>query len=108
MWPFKATSGGTAPETPTDTSNARLTQVESDLRMLRGEWEDTYERVMRALRRLNKRHQDLDRRESADEETHQEPPGATISGIPGMDPISAAIHARRARAVPPGGNGQGR
>jgi hypothetical protein len=107
MWPFKARSGEPAPTTPAETTTLRLDKLESDLRMMRGEWEDTYERVMRALRRLNKRAQDMDKREEREQESAQEPPGATIPGMPSLDPISAAIIARRSRAVPSRPNGGG-
>lgn len=107
MWPFsdnKKTSTGTPPEDLRE----KVQELETAVRLLRGEWEDTYERVMRALRRLNKRAQDQARQEeAAASETREDAPGATISGGPSLDPISAAIHARRSRAVPPGANGRG-
>lgn len=81
--------------------------MESDLKLLRGEWEDTYERVIRALRRLNKRAQDLNAREEREAETHEDAPQAAIPGMPSLDPISAAIIARRNRAVPTRPNGGG-
>lgn len=108
MWRFFTPSGKSTPETPADTTGQRLDKLESDLRLMRGEWEDTYERVMRALRRLNKRAQDLNAREErAEQEGPQEPPGDTIPGLPSLDPISAAIIARRSRAVPSRPNGSG-
>lgn len=107
MWPFKSSSSKTPPETPSGTTELRLDKVESELRMMRGEWEDTYERVMRALRRLNKRWQDMDKREESAQKTHEDAPQATIPGMPSLDPISAAIIARRNRAVPTGPNGGG-
>lgn len=107
MWPFKATSGRTAPATPASTNDLRLDRLESDLKLLRAEWEDTYERVIRALRRLNKRAQDLAAKEEKEQQTHEDAPQATIPGMPSLDPISAAIIARRNRAVPTRPNGGG-
>lgn len=94
------------PQPPTDTTLERLDRLESALRMLQGEWEDTYERIMRALRRLNKRAQDQAAREEKEaEEAPQLALGSTINGQPGLDPISAQILARRARALQTGHDG---
>ncbi|MGH9024374.1 MAG: hypothetical protein ACRDV9_15000 [Acidimicrobiia bacterium] len=84
----------------------RLLRLEGELKAIQMEWEDTYEKMLRLSRRITKRGQDLAKREEA-----QEPPGAPIPGQPdlrGLDPISAAIHARRARAVPTRGDGSDR
>lgn len=105
-WPF-GKSAEPAPRTPTETTDQRLDRLESQQRQLQTEWLDTYERVMRALRRLNKRAQDAAAREEDEAPTPQVPLGAPISGPPGLDPISAAIMARRARALPTGPNGGG-
>jgi len=92
---------------PSETVQQRLDRLEAGLRQLVLEWEDTYERVMRALRRLNKRHQDLAAREDREQaETHEDAPGATQPAFPGLDPISRKILERRAR-VPPRIDGQG-
>jgi len=96
-----------SPKTPAETTEARLDRLESQQRQLQLEWQDTYERVMRALRRLNKRAQDEAAREAEGHQTPQMPLGASISGGLALDPISAAIMARRNRAVPTGPNGGG-
>lgn len=94
-------------KTPAPPTEERLDRLEAAYRSLQLEWEDTYERVMRALRRLNKRAQDQRERDEREEtETRQEPPRATNGAQLDLDPISAAIHARRAR-VPPRTDGQG-
>lgn len=93
--------------TPAEPIGERLSKIETDLRLLRTEWEDTYERVMRALRRLNKRAQDLAAKEEREAETREVAPESAIPGMPSLDPISAAIIARRNRAVPPRPNGGG-
>lgn len=88
-------------KTPADPADVRLDRLEAAMRSLTLEWEDTYERIMRTLRRLNKRAQDarlLADKEEA--ETSQDAPGTTIANPLGLDPVSLAIHARRAR-VPP-------
>jgi len=88
-------------KTPAFPVEERLDRLEAAHRALTLEWEDTYERIMRTLRRLNKRAQDarlLAEKEEA--ETSQDAPGPTISNPLGLDPISLAVHARRAR-VPP-------
>lgn len=88
-------------KTPAEPELERLDRLEAGFRSLQLEWEDTYERVMRALRRLNKRAQDAEAREEREAaKTSQEPARATNGGQLDLDPISAAIHARRAR-VPP-------
>lgn len=106
-WPWTK-SGESPSQTPSETTPARLDRLEAQQRQLQLEWQDTYERVMRALRRLNKRAQDEAARE--DHGASGTPPlplGASIPGHPGIDPISAAILARRARALPTGPNGGG-
>ena len=105
-WPF-GKSVESAPRTPPETIESRVDRLESQHRQLQTEWLDTYERVMRALRRLNKRAQDAAAREEEEAPTSQVPLGAPISGQPILDPISAAIMARRARALPTGPNGGG-
>lgn len=96
------------PQTPASPVEERLSALEAKVRTLGLEWEDTYERIMRALRRLNKRAQDLAAREERAEvqETPQEPRQGTIFDQPGVDPISAKILARRSR-VSSGPNGSG-
>jgi len=85
------------PAEPPDTSAiARVIVLEAEMKGMRAEWENAYELIMRALRRLNKRARDL----AAKEENDEEPVGATNSLPPGIDPISAQILARRHR-VPP-------
>jgi len=74
--------------------------LEAEMKGLRAEWENAYELIMRALRRLNKRARDLAAKEERDEETAQEPHQPTNPTYPGVDPISARILARRNR-VPP-------
>ena len=88
-------------KTPTSPVEERLDRLEAAHRALTLEWEDTYERIMRTLRRLNKRAQDarlLAEKEEA--ENAQDAPGSTNANPLGLDPISLAIHNRRAR-VPP-------
>lgn len=106
MWPFRNPS---KPQVdPLGPLVKDVAELQDDMRRLKLEWEDTYERVHRALARLNKRARDA----AAAEEARQDAPGATISPevasypapIP-MDPISAAIHARRARALQTRPNG---
>ena len=92
---------------PSETVTERLDRLEAGLRALLLEWEDTYERVHRALARLNKRTRDAAEREAREpQETPQDDPQTTIPGLEGMDPISAAIHRRRARVSSrPNGSG---
>lgn len=87
-------------KTPAGTLEERVQLLEANIRTLSLEWEDTYERIMRALRRLNKRAQDQKERDAKEDENAQEAPGATIPEYPGVDPISAKILARRARVSP--------
>lgn len=92
------------PKTPAGTEAERIVALEAQVRALRIEWEDVYERMLRAMRRLNKRARDQEARDDA--EAAQDAPQPTISAVPGLDPISAAIHARRQR-VSSGTNGPG-
>lgn len=102
-WMNKAST----PKTPAGSLEERVQTLESGLRSLALEWEDTYEKLMRALRRLNKRAQDQREREEAeDAKTHEDALGTTNGLPPLMDPISARIHAWRNR-VPPRDAGQG-
>lgn len=92
-------------EDPSETLAERVQRLEAGLRQLNMEWEDTYERMHRLMARVNKRYRDFHAAEDAAEEKRQDAPGGTISNGSGLDPISAAIHARRSRAVPPRANG---
>lgn len=83
--------------TPAGTLDERVQAVEAGLRSLSLEWEDAYEKLMRALRRLNKRAQDQRERDEREEQSHQDAPGPTNGAPAGIDPISAKIMARRAR-----------
>lgn len=87
-------------KTPAFPVEERLDRLEAAHRALTLEWEDTYERIMRTLRRLNKRAQDARLLNEKEEALSQDAPGPTISNPLGLDPISLAIHNRRAR-VPP-------
>jgi len=92
---FNTVSTSKTPALPVE---ERLDRLEAAHRALTLEWEDTYERIMRTLRRLNKRAQDA--RLLGEKEEAQLPLGPTNDNPLGLDPISLAIHNRRAR-VPP-------
>lgn len=92
----------------------RMTGIESRQKTLELQWEETYEKVLVALRRLAKRARDLAERETASQDapglTNSEgalPDGGGLTGLHGepLDPISRAIHARRARVVSSRGDG---
>lgn len=56
MWPFQAKSGAKA-----STSDERT--LESRMRALELDWEDTYERIRRVLQRLSKRAEYIEKKE---------------------------------------------
>ena len=92
---------------PVNSIEDRVLALESGQRAMTLEWENTYEKILKALRKLNKRARDeAERDERREAETHEDAPGATNGALLGMDPISAKIHARRMR-VPPGNASQG-
>jgi len=90
-------------ENPSETLDQRVAALEAGMRQLLLEWEDSYERLHRLMARVNKRYRDQAEQEK---KTHEDAPGPPNAAAPGLDPISAAIHARRARGLPPGGNGR--
>jgi len=77
MWPFSKSI-------PTK----ELAALQADMRTLRLEWEDTYERVLHALRRLSKRAQDAKEKDGVPERVDPRMPV-------GLDEKSAAIWRRR-------------
>jgi uncharacterized coiled-coil protein SlyX len=60
MWPW--TRSG-----PAEDNDARLTALASEVKALRLEWEDTYERLSRLLERLRKRDERAAKAEPAEE-----------------------------------------
>lgn len=66
---------------------ARLAQVETSQKNVRSEWEETFEKVMNALRRLGKRARDAAESDGA-------PPKGTPS--PATNPVIESIMQRRA------------
>jgi hypothetical protein len=85
-------------KTPSIPLEERVHLLETTVRTLCLEWEDTHERVLRAMRRMNKRAQDQQERDQREsEKAAQEAAGDTNEQFPGVDPISAKILARRAR-----------
>lgn len=96
MWKIVRTPPPTRAQPEQDTNARRILALEADMKSLRSEWEDLYDKVLRLLRRLNKRAQDLQARE----ETPEDAPEPTNGGPMGIDPISAKILARRARVSP--------
>ena len=66
--------------------------LESEMRLLQTEWAETHRKIVNTLRSLNRsggKTAPVD-----DEET------PTAGVPPGLDPVSARVHARRSRAVP--------
>lgn len=88
MWPFRSAQPA-----------VNLHEIETRMKNLELQWEDTYDKVIRTLRRLNKRDQDA---------TSHEPARDDPRIPPGLDPRSAAIWRRRlarngGESVPPHG-----
>lgn len=75
-------------EEPQETLNQRLTRLESDMRMLQIEYLDTHDKMKRLMSRVAKR-------AAIDADTINDQPVLEVPASPGMDPISAKIHARR-------------
>ena len=51
----------------------RIEQLERAFKNLELEWENAYDKVHKAVQRLNKRQRDLDKAENAPESTNEEP-----------------------------------
>jgi len=68
----------------------RLHSVESSIKQLQLEWDETFDKIRRLTSRLAKR-------DAVDARTETPPNGAdeTIEGAAGLDPISAKIMSRR-------------
>lgn len=69
MWSGKTPQDASIPsETRLADLEARCATLERQEKNLRLEWEDTFERVHRALQRLNKRHRDQEKRDTKEPE----------------------------------------
>jgi len=79
----------------------RLSTVEREMKALKMEWEDTYDRLRRVVQRVAKRAEIVERAERAqgEQETEgaEENTGLATPVVPGLDPISQKILARRHR-----------
>jgi hypothetical protein len=77
MWPFSKNEPSKPKDIPA-TWRERLGDVESDLKRIRVEWEDTLDRFERIMGRLNKRAQ----RETAQEEAPATPAPPARAPVP--------------------------
>jgi hypothetical protein len=95
MWPF------------TDFSTVRkvnrheeaLEKLEREMKAIRGEWDDSYDRLMKLVGRFTKRAQQIEQHE-AETVTEQEIPTGSGTGTARLDPISQRILDRRQRMFP--------
>lgn len=84
MWPFR--NKGEFPEL-----EERLEKLERANRDLRVEWEDTYERIVRALRRITKRAEVVER---AERQAEVETNAGEVTGEPRLTPAQEALQAQ--------------
>lgn len=80
----------------------RLVNAESEIRTLRIEWQETYDKIHRLYHRLNQRDRYQDRKQAAVEEANG---GGSQGPVNAIDVVSQRILARRRgrNAVPHGG-----
>lgn len=87
MWPFKRPA-------PPASVLERLDTLERGHKLLRMEWEETYDKVVRALGRINKRAALI---AQAQEEVREDAPGSPAGGQVPSDPFSEQVRALRRR-----------
>jgi hypothetical protein len=88
MWPFK-------PQEPESPLRERVADLERELRGLKLDYTELYDRVRSALGKISKRAALIERHEATSEETSQEPQGGPNGVGSVSDPFSESVRALR-------------